>query len=86
MFSLNFFKSPYMATIYDFIYIDRIAGSDVQDSDDQETIVRVANKLQRLEKQILQHPEGRITIKPSGNVFVTGFPDDLMQQIHQHLR
>jgi len=45
----------------------------------------VAYKLKALEKEILKYPEGTITIKESGEIFMTMFPHDIMTKMNKLL-
>jgi hypothetical protein len=75
-----------MATIYDHVYYEKSKYEEVKDQSAKDQIMSVANRLLPLEDEIVQHPEGRITIKASGNQFIAGFPDDLARKIGNLLK
>ncbi len=59
--------------------------SDLMDISEMDQVMLVANKLKPLENEILQYPEGNITLKKSGGVFMTLMPADLMKRINDLL-
>ena len=75
-----------MATIRDVLKFEGKDFSDLTNDNDRDKVMFVADKLKALEKEILKYPEGTITIKESGEIFMTMFPhQDIMTKMNKLL-
>jgi len=68
-------------TLYDVVLYDHKKFSELSDPDAQSQIISLITKLKPLEEEIIKHPNGNITIMPSGNIFTTGFPENIGAEI-----
>lgn len=74
-----------MASLLDMMIFDYKRYAEITDPRTRQEMERLAAMLNSLEKEILQYPEGTISILKSGNIFVSSFPTGLKTRIQAML-
>lgn len=58
----------------------------LSDSNEQKILLNLRLKLMDIQSDIASQPEGRIELKRSGNIFITGFSESVRQKISDRLK
>ena len=71
-----------MNTLTDIIKYDGKVYSELTEPSGKLQIEKLAGKLKPLESEIIKYPGGSISIMKSGNQFISGFPNALLENIY----
>lgn len=67
------------------LFLENNSFENLSDSEEKQFLAKIMLKLNDISNDIKSQPEGRITLKESGSLFITGFSGELLKKVSERL-